>query len=87
MKTELIKLIVKSNSRNNSIEGFFGSALKIKISAAPEKGNANRELVNFLSKKLNIPKKQVEIVSGFNSPHKIIKIRHESAIDTIDMLI
>ncbi len=48
--------------------------LKIKIAAVPEKGKANKELIRFLSKILNIPQKQVEIIQGETSPRKIIKI-------------
>ena len=48
--------------------------LKIKLKAAPEKGKANRELIEFLSNLLNTPKSNITIVSGQTSRKKIIKI-------------
>ncbi len=42
--------------------------------ARPVEGKANKELIEVLAKEYKIPKKNVEIVSGFNSKNKTVKL-------------
>jgi len=60
--TESIKFLVKPNSSKNSIAGVFGDMIKVKICASPEKGKANKELLEYLSTILKIPKIDIVIV-------------------------
>jgi len=48
--------------------------LKIRIKAPAEKGKANKELINYLSKELNLKKNNFEIISGDTEQIKKIKI-------------
>lgn len=48
-------------------------SLKVKIRAKPVEGKANRYLIDYLSKKLNIRKNQVEIISGKTSRQKVLR--------------
>ena len=54
--------------------GLLDGMLKIKISAAPEKGKANQALVGFLAKKLGVKKKAVSIISGQTNPVKQVQV-------------
>jgi uncharacterized protein (TIGR00251 family) len=74
MKTKIIKLIVKPNSAKNFIEGVYLDRIKIRIAGPPEKGKANRELIKFISEKLEIPKKNIKIISGEKSHLKVLEI-------------
>jgi uncharacterized protein len=74
MKTKIIKLIVKPNSAKNLIEGIYLDRIKIKIASPPEKGKANKELIKFISEKLEIPKKNIKIISGEKSHLKVLEI-------------
>ncbi len=47
---------------------------KVKVAAAPEKGKANRELIEFLAERLNVPKTRIHIVSGETSALKRIRV-------------
>jgi uncharacterized protein len=47
---------------------------KIKVAAAPEKGKANRALVDFLAQHLNVAKSRVHIMSGETSQLKRIRV-------------
>jgi uncharacterized protein len=76
--TESIKFLVKPNSSKNSIAGVFGDMIKVKICAAPEKGKANKELLEYLSKILNIPKVDIDIIHGKLSNIKEIQIKNKS---------
>jgi len=53
--------------------GLLGDKLKIKVSAAPEKGRANKCLLDFLSKKLAVKKNNLTIITGQTSPVKRIR--------------
>lgn len=48
--------------------------IKIRIKAVPEKGKANEELIRFLSKRLDIPKQNISIISGKTEQLKLVKI-------------
>ena len=69
-----LKVKITPNSKRNEIIGWFGDQLKIKIAAVPEKGKANKELVNFLSDKLNCPSSFISIEKGCISSSKLLAI-------------
>jgi len=48
--------------------------LKVRIAAAPEDGKANEELCSFLAKTLELPKKDVVLVSGEKSRLKTLRL-------------
>jgi len=87
MKTKIIKLIVKPNSAKNFIEGICLDRVKIRITGPPEKGKANKELIKFISKKLEIPKKNIKIISGEKSQLKILEITDSCGDDLISKLL
>jgi uncharacterized protein (TIGR00251 family) len=65
--------VVPGSSRNQ-IMGWLGDALKIKVTAPPEKGKANEAVVELLSTKLGISTDDIMVVSGHSSPSKLIAI-------------
>jgi len=65
--------VVPGSSRDQ-IVGWLGDALKIKVMAPPEKGRANEAVVELLSMKLGISTDDIEVVSGYSSPSKVIAI-------------
>lgn len=78
MMTESIRFLIKPNSSKNSITGVFADMIKVKICAPPEKGKANKELLEYLSSILKIPKNDIDIVHGKFSNIKEIKIKNKS---------
>jgi uncharacterized protein (TIGR00251 family) len=76
--TESIKFLIKPNSSKNSISGIMGDMIKVKICAPPEKGKANKELLEYLSIVLKIPKIDIDIIHGRFSNIKEIKIKNKS---------
>ena len=75
---ENIKFLIKPNSAKNSIIGFLGDMIKVKICAPPEKGKANKELLEYLSTILKIPKIDIDIIHGRYSNIKEIQIKNKS---------
>ena len=70
--------IVPGSSRT-AVCGLLDGMLKIKVSAAPEKGKANRCLIEFLAKQLGVKKKAVSIISGRTNPVKKMQVLGISA--------
>jgi len=92
-KKEGIKIIHRQNavifyvkvtpsSSRTSLAGIQNGILKIKLSAAPEKGKANQALIDFLSDKLGVKKKFISIISGLTSRIKQIAIERQT-LETI----
>ncbi|CCM77621.1 DUF167 domain-containing protein [Rhizobium mesoamericanum] len=48
--------------------------LKVKVTAVPEKGKANKALVALMAKSLSVPKSLVSLASGETSRKKILRI-------------
>lgn len=49
-------------------------AIAVKVSAPPDKGKANRAVIEILAKALNVPKSSLAIISGETSRNKNILI-------------
>ncbi len=71
--------VIPGSSGTTRITGLLDGMLKVKVSAAPEKGKANQCLKKFLAKQLNIKNNAVEIISGQTSPVKQIRVGGISA--------
>jgi hypothetical protein len=70
----VFRIKVQPGAVKNEIMGVQGDVLKIKISAPPVKGKANKALIDFLAKELGVKRSEVEIVSGHTSRIKKIKV-------------
>jgi uncharacterized protein (TIGR00251 family) len=58
----------------NEVEGIKGNALKVRVTAPPVKGAANKALVELLAERLKIRKSQIDIVAGRTSRQKMISV-------------
>jgi len=65
---EKIKVVVKVNSKENKIEKI-DDYYKVYLKARPVEGEANLELVKFLTRYF---KKRARIISGLRSKEKLI---------------
>jgi uncharacterized protein (TIGR00251 family) len=70
---------VAPQSSRNQIEGVvmdaMGShALKVRITAVPEDGKANKMMLTYLAKTLKIPASSIAIIAGETARHKTLFI-------------
>ena len=72
-----IKAIPRSRTAEVS-DVMANGMLKVKVTAAPEKGRANEEICALLAEYLDLPKRSVEVVHGHTSSQKRVRIRSES---------
>ena len=70
---KVIKLIVKANASKSEILEYDEQkqVYRVNVKAAPEKGKANQEVMKLFSKKF---KCSAEIISGFTSKEKLIRL-------------
>jgi uncharacterized protein (TIGR00251 family) len=73
-------------SSKTAVCGLFDRMVKIKVSAAPEKGKANQCLVEFLAKQLDVKKNAVSIISGQTNPVKQVQVLGISAESLVKKL-
>ena len=67
----IVNIKISPNSSKNEIIKD-GEIIKIKITAQPIDGKANKALIEFLSKTFKIPKTSIKILKGETSKEKTI---------------
>lgn len=78
---------VYPNAVRNEISGFNNGILRIKISAPPVKGKANRELIAFLSQLLGTSKDNISIIKGHTARNKVVAIDGLSKESALELLL
>jgi uncharacterized protein (TIGR00251 family) len=66
---------LQPRASKSEIAGLQGVSLKVRVTAPPVDGLANEALIDSLSVALEIPRRNVCIVSGFSSRTKIVEVR------------
>ncbi len=69
-----INLRVIPRARRDAIEGFLDGVLRVRVTAAPQDGNANQAVVKLLAKQLGLPRSSVLLAGGAKSRDKVIEI-------------
>lgn len=67
-----VKVIPRAHK--NQIVGYENQVLKVRLTAVPEKGEANEMLIEILSEELDVPKSSITLVRGHASRQKIVEI-------------
>lgn len=73
----IVNLKISPNAKKNEIIKT-PDGIKIKITAQPIDGKANKTLIEFLSKNFKIPKTYIEIIKGETSKEKSILFKTDS---------
>ena len=73
-----IDIKVVPGASKDQISGWLGSALKLRVRAAPEKGKANRAVIALLAEALDVAPAAIRIERGHTRALKRV------AIDDID---
>jgi len=71
----ILPVRAQPGSRRNEIRGEQDGMLKVCVTQSPEKGKANKALVELLSKSLSLKKSQFELIAGETSHHKKFLVR------------
>jgi hypothetical protein len=65
---------VKPNSKKQAIEELADGSFTVHLKSPPVDGKANKELIELLAEKFDVPKSQIRIKSGLSSRNKLIEI-------------
>ncbi|KAF6200556.1 hypothetical protein GE061_004999 [Apolygus lucorum] len=67
-----LKICAKPGAKNNAITGIEEEGVGVQINAPPMDGEANAELVKFISKVFDVKKSCVSLDKGSRSRQKVI---------------
>lgn len=70
-----IELKVITRAKREGVERFAEDNYKVKVSSPPEKGKANRRVIELISQELGVRKRDIKIVSGETSNKKILAVK------------
>jgi len=70
----ILQVHVQPRASRDEIVGPHGDALKIRITAPPVEGRANRKLTALLAKAFGVPKGAVELAGGDSGRRKRFRI-------------
>jgi uncharacterized protein (TIGR00251 family) len=71
----ILSVKAQPGARRNEVRGVQDGALKVCVTQAPEKGKANKALVEVLAKWLGVKKSQVELITGETASQKKFLVR------------
>jgi uncharacterized protein YggU (UPF0235/DUF167 family) len=77
--------VVPGASRD-AIAGWLGDALKVRVTAAPERGRANAAACALIARALSLPRANVRIVAGDATARKLVEIEGLAEADVRERL-
>ena len=77
----ILPVRAQPGARRNEIRGVQDGMLKVCVTQSPEKGKANKALVEVLSKALGLKKSQIELIAGETSHQKRFLVHGISSAD------
>ena len=69
-----LKVRLQPRASRDGIDGLLGDALKVKVTAPPVEGRANKAVKKLLAGQLGLSPSQVEIIAGERSREKLLRI-------------
>jgi uncharacterized protein (TIGR00251 family) len=69
-----LPVVVKPSGRANRVVGVHDGALKVEVTAPPERGRANDMLVRLLAGLFGVPRRAVTVVQGQGSRRKVLRV-------------
>ncbi len=72
---------VVPGASQTEIVGAYGQRLKVRISAPPEDGKANRAVAEVIATALGVKVNAVKIVAGLANAQKVVEVRGLNAGD------
>ena len=81
-----LHLRVSPGGKNAGVVGRHGDAWKVRVTAAPEDGKANDAVVALLASTLQLPTRNVTLVSGHSGRNKVVELVGIGADETTRLL-
>jgi uncharacterized protein (TIGR00251 family) len=78
-----LRVRVKPKARRTEIIGVQEGALVVSLAAPPHEGQANRELLRYLSELVHVPVSRIELAAGASGKTKLVRF-HGAALADIE---
>jgi uncharacterized protein (TIGR00251 family) len=75
-----VKVVPKAS--REGLAGWLGEAVKVRVTAPPERGRANQAVCAVLAEALGVPPDRVRVVAGHAAPRKVVEIE---GMDSVEM--
>ena len=72
--TITLKIHLQPRASRNGIDGVQGDTLKLRVTAPPVEGRANKALKKLLAELLGISPSQIAIITGQRSREKLVQV-------------
>jgi uncharacterized protein (TIGR00251 family) len=69
-----IELTVSPGAARTELVGRHGAGWRARVAAPPERGRANRALVELLADALGVPRDRVSVVAGRTGRRKVVEV-------------
>lgn len=70
----ILTVYIQPRASRDEISGWHDKGLKIRLTAPPVDGAANKQLLKFIAKQFKVPASRVRILKGETSRHKTLSI-------------
>lgn len=71
---KILDLLVQPRASRNEILGYRDKLLRVRVTAAPTEGEANRLCREVLAEALEVPPSRVEIIGGGRARRKRVRV-------------
>lgn len=71
----ILQIRVQPRASHDALVGVIGDCLKVRLTAPPVEGRANKHLIAYLARLFGVPKKSVILERGDTSQRKQLRIR------------
>ena len=71
----LISIKVKTNAKKNEVICVGDNIFEVRTTTSPEKGKANRHVIELLSKYFKVSRSGISIIRGVNSHNKVVDVQ------------
>ncbi len=76
-----LRVRVKPKARRTEIVGVQQGTLVVSLAAPPHEGQANRELLRFLSDLVHVPVSRIELAAGASARTKLVRFQGADIAD------
>jgi uncharacterized protein (TIGR00251 family) len=74
-----LRVRVSPGASRSGVVGRYGDSWKLRVAAIPERGRANDAVLDLLAATLDVPRSNVELVTGQAGRDKVVALRGLSA--------
>ena len=77
----LLRVRVQPRARSNEVLGWQGDTLRVRVTAPPAHGEANRAVTDLLAEALGVAASRIALVRGAASRDKLFRVERLSPSD------